>query len=181
MNGTNRVQVFHLYLEDAATIGGPILSDGDSLSALRDLGVKASDILQANCVLWVEGPSDLVYLKRWLELVSPDLIEGRDYSIMLYGGRLLSHLSIERDKVPEELIHILKINQNAVVIMDSDRKKVREHLNKTKQRVREECERNGGICWVTDAREVENYLPKRVVAATCDLIFARIEAVSIHN
>jgi hypothetical protein len=176
INTSDDVQVFHLYLEDGATVGGPILRDEDGLRALNDLGVKASDILQANCILWVEGPSDRVYLKRWLDLVSPDLTEGRDYSIMFYGGRLLSHLSADRDKVPDKLIRILKINQNAVVLMDSDRKRARTRLNRTKLRVREECERSGGICWVTDGREVENYLPGRVVAAACEeLVGKRIE------
>ena len=179
MNACDDIQVFHLRLENGATIGGPILRDEDSLRALHDLGVRASDILQSNCVLWVEGPSDRVYLKRWLELVSPDLVEGQDYSIMFYGGRLLSHLYADRDKVPDELIHILRINQNAVVMMDSDRKQPRAHLNKTKRRVRDECERSGGICWVTDGREIENYLPERVVVAACEELVGKQIAIAI--
>jgi predicted ATP-dependent endonuclease of OLD family len=179
MSARDDVQVFHLRLENGATIGGPILRDEDSLRALHDLGVRASDILQSNCVLWVEGPSDRVYLKRWLELVSPDLVEGRDYSIMFYGGKLLSHLCADRDEVPDELIHVLRINQNAVVVMDSDRKQARAHLNKTKRRVREECERSGGICWVTDGREIENYLPERVVAAACEELVGKQITIAI--
>lgn len=30
--------------------------------ALDDLGVKASDLLQANGIIWVEGPSDRAYI-----------------------------------------------------------------------------------------------------------------------
>ena len=179
MSASDDVQVFHLRLENGATVGGPILRDKDSLRALHDLGVRASDVLQSNCVLWVEGPSDRVYLKRWLEMVSPDLVEGQDYSIMFYGGRLLSHLYADRDKVPDELIHILRINQNAVVMMDSDRKQPRAHLNKTKRRVRDECERSGGICWVTDGREIENYLPERVVATACEELVGKQIAIAI--
>jgi len=179
MNARDDVQVFHLRLENVATVGEPILGDEDSLRALHDLGVRASDILQSNCVVWVEGPSDRVYLKRWLELVSPDLVEGQDYSIMFYGGRLLSHLYADRDKVPDELIHILRINQNAVVMMDSDRKQPRAHLNKTKRRVREECEDSGGICWVTDGREIENYLPERVVVAACEELVGKQITIAI--
>jgi len=40
-------------------------------------------------------------------LASPELVEGIDYSIMFYGGRLLSHLSMEREDgelTPDELI-----------------------------------------------------------------------------
>jgi hypothetical protein len=179
MSARDDVQVFHLRLENGATIGGPILRDEDSLRALHDLGVRASDILQSNCVLWVEGPSDRVYLERWLELVSPELVEGRDYSIMFYGGSLLSHLCAERDKVPGELIHILRINQNAIVMMDSDIKHADDPLTQTKQRVCQECKANGGICWVTDGREIENYLPERVVAAACEELVGKQIAIAI--
>jgi len=181
MSASDDVQVFHLRLENRTTVGGPILRDEDSLRALHDLGVRASDILQCNCVVWVEGPSDRVYLKQWLELVSPDLVEGQDYSIMFYGGRLLSHLCAERDKVPDELIHILRINQNAVVVMDSDRKQPRARLNRTKRRVRDECEHSGGICWVTDGREIENYLPERVVVAACEELVGKQITIAIEQ
>jgi hypothetical protein len=108
-----------------------------------------------------------------LELVSPDLIAERDYSIMFYGGKLLSHLSLERDipeqidKVPEELIPILRISQHAVVVMDSDRKSPRGRLRQTKERVKAECERSVGLCWVTEGREIENLLPKATIERAC--------------
>ena len=165
-----QIQVFHVQLRDGATLGHPVLEDEQSLVALNDLGVHASDILQSNCVIWVEGPSDRVYINHWLSLVAPDLIEGLHYSIMFYGGRLLSHLSVLRensnDKVPEELVDVLKINQNAIVIMDSDRAKPRARLNATKMRVRDECEKSSGLCWVTDGREIENYLLPEVLGVT---------------
>ncbi len=87
---------------------------------------------------------------------------------MFYSGRLLSHLSAERTKVPDELINLLRINQHAVVVMDSDRKKAGEDLNETKRRVQEECQRSNSVCWVTDGREVENYLSRHVVVAVCE-------------
>lgn len=63
---------------------------------LDDLDVRASDLLQANGVIWVEGPSDRVYLNRWIHLYSNGLLkEGTHYQIIFYGGRLLNHLSAE--------------------------------------------------------------------------------------
>lgn len=35
---------------------------------LNDLDIRASDLLQSNGIVWVEGPSDRVYVKRWIEL-----------------------------------------------------------------------------------------------------------------
>jgi AAA15 family ATPase/GTPase len=105
----NNIQIFYIRLHEKATVGGPILEDKHSLAALNDLGVKASDILQANCVLWVEGPSDRIYVNHWIQTVAPTLVEGLHYSVMFYGEKLLSHLSatrVEKDhqKVPDELI-----------------------------------------------------------------------------
>jgi hypothetical protein len=43
--------------------------------------------------IWVEGPTDRIYLQQWIKLPRSNLEEGVDYSIMFYGGRLLSHLT----------------------------------------------------------------------------------------
>ncbi len=62
------------------------------------------------------------------------------------------------------MIDILRIKQKAIVVIDSDRKKKRDtHINKTKTRIRKECETNGSVCWITHGREIENYLPREVV------------------
>ena len=87
-----------------------------------DLGYRASDLLQANCIIWVEGPSDRIYLKYWLKAYDPDLVEGVHYTIMFYGGRLLRHLSADDEEI-DEFINLRRINQNLVIIIDSDRKK----------------------------------------------------------
>ena len=157
------LQIHHLTVSHEGTRSTAVLTDNDSLEALSDLGIRASDLLQSNCVVWVEGPSDRVYLKHWLKLVNPDLLEGVHYSILFYGGRLLSHLSIERSQPPEQLIPILRINQYSVLIMDSDRSSDRVRLSRTKQRIISEARNNNGITWVTTGREIENYLPEAVL------------------
>ena len=53
-----------------------------------ELGYRASDIVQSNAVIWVEGPSDRLYLLNWIEQKAPTFIEGIHFSIMFYGGRL---------------------------------------------------------------------------------------------
>jgi hypothetical protein len=55
---------------------------GDRWRICRDLGYKASDLMQANCVIWVEGPSDRIYINRWIRNVDPSLRENIHYSIM---------------------------------------------------------------------------------------------------
>jgi hypothetical protein len=186
------VAVTHLWLENGVTKSRRIATTGHSLEALRDLGAKASDLLQANSVIWVEGPSDRIYLNRWLQLLHPDLQEGIDYAVMFYGGRLLSYLSAERDDsidaddttTPEDtddLIQLLRINQYSAILIDSDRRKKSAAINATKQRVAAECEKSGIPCWITDGREIENCLPASAVTAAFSAIAGQsLPAVSLQ-
>lgn len=160
--------VVHLWQEEGVTRSRTVESTEHSLEILHDLGIDASDLLQARSVIWVEGPSDRIYINHWLALVAPNLREGVDYSIMFYGGRLLSHLSLDREGFPnpDDLIPLLRINQHSAVVIDSDRSKAGDALSETKERVRSECERSGILCWITEGREIENYLPADVIEAT---------------
>ena len=164
---SEEVEVIHLKMVDGVTIPSRVQTDAGSLAILEDLGHQPSDLLQANSVIWVEGPSDRVYLNCWIHLLYPNLVEGIDYSIMFYGGRLLSHLTMEREEEAEltDFVKLLRINQRSALVMDSDRKASSETLNPTKIRIIDECKRNDVQCWVTDGREIENDLAPRTVQA----------------
>jgi hypothetical protein len=96
--------------------------------------------------------------------VDPALVEGvHYYSIMFYGGRLLSHLSAKDPEV-NEFISLRSLNRYISVVIDSDRATARGKLNETKRRVRDEFDVGPGFAWVTKGREIENYLPKEIVA-----------------
>lgn len=142
----------------------------DSCNVLDDLDIRASDILQANGVVWVEGPTDRLYLRSWIEAhTNGQLREGTHFTVMYYGGKLLSHLSLAPPDEVDELISILSINRNSAVLIDSDRhpgsdfRKPRMRLNPTKNRIKSEVESIGGVVWITEGREIENYIPQRIV------------------
>lgn len=122
-----------------------------------DLGYLASDILQSNFVIWVEGPSDRIYLRHWIAAKDPELIEGVHYSIMFYGGRLMSHLSANETEV-DDFIALRKINRNMAIVIDSDRDAPCKHVNDTKKRIRDEMVETPELAWITKGREIENYL-----------------------
>jgi len=126
---------------------------------LDDLEVKASDLYQSNGIIWVEGPSDRNYLLKWLSFIASDLKEGLHFSIMTYGGKLLSTLTF--DYIDKELIPLLKINRNAYVIMDRDRRTINQDINKTKNRIKDEIGDNK--CWITSGIEIENYLTANTI------------------
>ena len=125
---------------------------------IDDLDVRASDILQSNCIVWVEGPSDRLYFNRWMTLFSEGAFtEGVHYQCLFYGGRLLSHLSAEHGEEEQtESIRILRANRHAILLIDSDRSQATDPINATKQRVMAEIESINGYAWITDGREIEN-------------------------
>lgn len=159
------INIVHLTHVDGVTTPHRVASDVATLAALDDLGVRPSDLLQANSVIWVEGPSDRIYLNHWIHLVDPDLAEGIDYSIMFYGGRLLSHLTVQSEETEEaqQFVRLLRINQRSAVVMDSDKKNGNASVNGTKERIQQECQKAGQFAWITGGREIENYLPDRVI------------------
>lgn len=132
----------------------------DNKGILDDLDVRASDLLQSNGIIWVEGPSDRIYLNRWISIWSNgELSEGNHYQCIFYGGRLLAHLSSENPELAAEGVSILKVNRNAAIIIDSDKTNQQSRINDTKKRLVTEIENNSGIAWVTKGKEIENYLP----------------------
>lgn len=128
----------------------------DKAEILRDLDVKASDILQSNGIIWVEGPSDRVYIKRWLEIFTDNQFrEGQHYQFLYYGGRLLSQYALQEET---ELISILTTNRNAAIIIDSDKRNQQASINLTKKRIVEEFDALHMFSWVTKGKEIENYI-----------------------
>lgn len=153
--------IFHVYKQDGRAFVKRIESYLDKTRILDDLDVKASDLLQSNGIIWVEGPSDRVYIKHWLDLYFPGrFVEGVHYQFLYYGGRLLSQYSAEE---VTELISVIKTNRNAVIVMDSDKRNRNARLNDTKKRIIAEFDALGMMSWVTKGKEIENYIPKTAI------------------
>ncbi|MGP0629313.1 ATP-dependent nuclease [Nitrospina sp. 32_T5] len=154
---TPEAAIFHVQLANGQTTVTSAITDNQKFSICADLGYKSSDLLQANCIIWTEGPSDRIYLNRWISTLDETLVEGLHYSIMFYGGKLLSHLSADDPEV-EEFISLRKINRNISILIDSDKSGQGTQINKTKKRVRDEFNKGPGFAWVTNGREIENYI-----------------------
>lgn len=167
------VLVYHVSHDGTRSTVTRVEATSCARDVLADLGYKASDLLQSNCVVWVEGPSDRIYLKAWLSLIAPDLVEGIHYGITFYGGRSLSHFT-GADESTDDLVEVLRINQHAIFVMDRDHVKANGMLNRTKERIQAEMVRNNdGLCWVTKGREIENYLRPGLVSGYLSERFAK--------
>lgn len=154
-------QVLHVTKENHESKIKKVESFFDKKAILDDLAVKASDLFQANGIIWVEGPSDRIYINKWLEVFCGSKYqEGRDFQYLYYGGRLLSHYCLDDDKEPdlESKINILTTNHNSAIVVDSDKKQDTDNINDTKKRIEIEFSKKQLFCWITKGKEIENYL-----------------------
>ncbi|MFH1797254.1 MAG: ATP-binding protein [Pseudomonadota bacterium] len=153
--------IIQLSMDDRSTTSRTIVSNRDRSQAVRDLGHSPSELVQTKYAIWVEGPSDRIYLNHWISKIDPTLVEGIEYTILFYGGKILSQHSFE--DAENDLVKAATLCRAFAVVIDSDRKPEKPNINATKSRVRTEIEGEQGFCWITDGREIENYIPIDVV------------------
>lgn len=147
-----------------------------------DLGYRPSDLVQTNAVIWVEGPSDRIYVRCWIELLAPgEFIEGIHYSVMFYGGSLLSELSPLDIEEVDDFISLRRLNRFMAVMIDSDKGSDSQGLNKSKSRVLQELSSDpeSSVGWVTAGYTVENYVPELTLNAAIHEVHPTIPAGSL--
>ena len=161
-SGRDNVTLTHIKKENNRIITNSALSFIENEDILMSLGVRASDILQSNAVIWVEGPSDRIYINKWIELYSKGTLkENIHYQILFYGGRLLSHLTGKVDE-SNELIQLFRANLHSIIVIDSDKTDSKKRINQTKLRIKKEFMQNQAIVWITQGKEIENYLSRNI-------------------
>ncbi len=126
--------------------------DNDKRQLLSNLGYKASDILLSNFILWVEGPSDKIYFKYWIDQFSnQELKIGKHYDIMMYHGSFKRHIDLEAFK---------NMSTHFWVYFDSDRTSDVSEISSDIQKIADLIEKLGMFSWVSKKRAIENYIDK---------------------
>ena len=144
--------------------------------ALEALGVHpAKTLFTANVVIWVEGPTELLFYRHWLvpRLNELQLREGFHFTFMLYGGGLLSYLGVADDTQFTSTFDLISICRQPVIIVDSDVKEDPEGkdpiLKKGVIRIKNEIialneqRPDAALFEASAGREIENYLPETAV------------------
>lgn len=99
-------------------------------NTLSALGASGADLLQCNGVVWVEGPSDVIYIKAWLEMYAREsdnemLAQGHHFEFQMFGGAILDSLCLQSDEKlaryqNSKLVEMFSFSRNAYVVLDSD-------------------------------------------------------------
>jgi predicted ATP-dependent endonuclease of OLD family len=137
------------------------LSKGDS-NALELLGVRNSSVFLSNCTIWVEGITDVGYLRHYLNIYmkdNPDNIEIKDikedyhYSFVEYGGNNITHWSF-LDNI-EKPLNVETLCGRLFLIVDKDEGKDIRH-EKLKDFL-------GSRLHVLGSREIENLVSPEIL------------------
>lgn len=117
---------------------------------IGDLGFEMKDIYYPNCLIYVEGPVEVLYITYWLEKYFESkgkfknhFVKGIDYDFVEFGGALAAHLSLKFNSQTEnndvldktELVNIFSLNRKVFVMVDNDTNQ--NSFEKTKQRLKE--------------------------------------------
>jgi hypothetical protein len=141
-----------------------------SLRLLRELGATNSSVLLVNCTVWVEGRSDRLYLRHYLELLARHLgwdssgqrlKEDLHFAFMEYSGSNIVHWSFldEQQGTDEK-----RLCGTLFLVADDDGAAEGRSPGKA---ARHERLRGalGDRFWPLPCREIENLLSPAVVAA----------------
>lgn len=172
-------QIIHVKHDKVSASAAVVSAHFDKVGLVAELGAKPSDLLQANGIVWVEGPSDRIYINRWIELLSGgELQEGRDYQCAFYGGALLAKnkftspdAEAAEKQADKERVNLLRVNPNVYVVCDGDRSGPKTKIKDRVRRISGEVKKIPGAgFWATQGREIENYVPGGVIIKVSDRV-----------
>ena len=134
--------------------------EAGNVDVLKHLGVNNSSIFLSNCTIWVEGITDKLIMKEYInrqlkkENLEGKYIEDLHYSFIEYGGSSISHLTCNTDNIKPDEINIKGICNKPLIVADFDRDN--KHVSRRKKL---------GDCYfyVKEAKEMENTLSEEIL------------------
>jgi predicted ATPase len=126
----------------------PANSTDQILKLLKDIGASPGDLLQAEKVLWVEGPHDIPVFREWIAKAPT------------FKNQVISFVSLGGDDSASDDFDVnqLKLlNPNAFVILDSERSGQGAPAANAREKTRQKCESVGIDCHLTERRNTESY------------------------
>lgn len=145
---------------------------------LSELGVSPSSVYLSNSTIWVEGITDRLYLRCFMQkyiesqcnaekLKLQRYLENYHYSFVEYQGGTLGHWNFDDDNVDGGDVGGLcavKLCANAFLIADGDIKSKGNRLDTLMSQLSDKL-------YVTKGKELENMLPDVIVKKVADEVF----------
>lgn len=139
---------------------------------LELLGVRNSSVFLSNCVIWVEGITDRLYIKKYIELYYNQkglqhYEEDKHYSILEYGGGNITHFNFDEINSNNEKINTDSISKNNFLIADKDNvknytKQINESKDDAKTKRLKSFNKLLGNKFFAEHIEIENTIPYNI-------------------
>lgn len=140
---------------------------------LELIGVRKSSVFLSNCTIWVEGITDRIYIRKYLEVyqksINEYVKEDYHYSFVEYGGGNITHWSfLENDDENHKNINVERLCSKLFLITDKDGEEAKPTGLKSKKQKRiESLKKNlGKRYYCLEAREIENTLSPSILINT---------------
>lgn len=151
---------------------------------LLQLGVLNSSVFLSNCTIWVEGITDRIYIRKYLEVYfekkSAPFKEDIHYSFVEYGGNNITHWSfLEDDDANVTNINIDRLCGRVFLIADSDSSKERSKTSKKSERHEKLSAKLKKRFYLLQGVEIENTLSAKVIEETVNELCAPDPAFEI--
>ena len=176
---TEHVSVFTFRKNDTSDNPSFIIEnvENDDTNTLELLGVRNSAVFLSNCTIWVEGITDRIYIRKYIEVYQKLLgdkgspyKEDIHYSFVEYGGANITHwsfLSNQDENVPN--INVDRLCSKLFLITDKDNAgeldKVKEK-SKKHQRHLELKKKLEERYYCLESKEIENTLSPKILEMT---------------
>ena len=146
---------------------------------LNELGIRNSSVFLSNCSVWIEGITDRLYLKHFLDLYlkkypkKNKFRENIDFTFIEYGGGNLVHFNFEKKNVTDS-INARYINNKIFLIADNDGSKASSKKAQRKARLKEVL---GDNFYELSVLEIENLISQNILKAVLILQNPKKEAL----
>lgn len=158
--------------KNASYVIEPLASGNQTI--LNLLGITTTSVYLSNCIIWVEGVTDRIYLQKFITeyLKKPDLknhyhkckeyIEGIHYSFAFTGGDSIIHWDFDEEaEYVEKMTSVIvrKFCAKSIVIVDNDFGKNTVRKTQLKAILRDRL-------IILDLPEIENFLDQATIEET---------------
>jgi predicted ATP-dependent endonuclease of OLD family len=142
--------------QDDNTVVELVSSSNENI--LQLLGARNSSVFLSNCTIWVEGITDRLYIRKYLEFYQKNkeekVQEDIDYSFVEYGGDNITHWSFLNEE--DSPINIERLCGKSFLVTDKDGDKKIERKTQLQTKL-------GDRYKMLDCREIENTLSLKTI------------------
>lgn len=158
----------------------------DDKNLLETLGVRNSSVFLSNSTIWVEGISDRIYIRKYLEMYLKKIRkvgvfkEDVHYSFIEYGGGNLPHWSFDTtEDSSNETIRVDSIVSKIFLVADRDDTNTNPQSSKATRLKKLKRLLGAANLFIANAREIENIISwsvlKRTIEARGDILKSKLK------